>query len=175
MSRICRATASVAPLAVLVVALLLLVSGLLKAADPSAFREVLAGHGLLPASWLSPTTTGVWLTELAAGLIGVRLAILQPPKGAAIGALLLGAVFLGFAMYATILTVHPPPKPSPCGCFLGAEPVSNWGSVAMRNGLGAMALGSLALFTRHAQPRSLAEIMPPPPPPNTPPTSSRTP
>lgn len=146
MRRLAAFIAGVAPAMILGVAPVLLVSGLLKAVDPSAFREVLSRQGLLPASWLGPTTVGVWVAEVTGGLIGARCAMRRSPKFVAIGALVLGAVFLGFSAYAAALTIHPPPRPSPCGCFLGTKPVSNWGAVSARNGLGAAALGAVALF-----------------------------
>jgi hypothetical protein len=64
MSRVARAVTVVAPLTVLVLSIVLLVSGLLKAIEPEAFRDVLLRQGLLPASWVGPTTTGVWIAEV---------------------------------------------------------------------------------------------------------------
>ncbi len=164
-----------APLVVLAVASVLLVSALLKAAEPEAFRELLARHGLLPASWLGPTAAGVWIAELAGGLLAVRCALRGSLRSVAFGALLMGAVFLGFSVYAAVLTVHPPPKPSPCGCLLGDTPVSDWGPVTLRNGCCAMGLAGLALVARCVDSGSRRRVTPPPPSPNTRPTSSHTP
>lgn len=112
--------------------------------DPAATRRAVAAHGVLPGrttrSWLA-----VVLPVVEVGLaLGLTVALLTgaPTLGrwAALGAVLLFAVFTGYLLLVLRRTAGA--TPVPCGCGLGGAPLTVW-SVARAGMLTALAATTL--------------------------------
>ncbi|WP_298748623.1 MauE/DoxX family redox-associated membrane protein [uncultured Serinicoccus sp.] len=129
------------------VGLVLLVSGLSHVRAPRSTQAALSAHDLLPSSthrWLALVLGPVELV-LAVALLAGGLGVLGGPVARVLG---LGAALLclGFAAYLRVVLRRTAGQEVPCGCGLGATPVTGW-SVVRAGLLGALALAAVTLPT----------------------------
>ena len=129
------------------VGLVLLVSGLAHTRAPASTRAALRAHRVVPHRWHRWVVPALGPVELllAAGLLLGGLGVLERglTQAAALGAALLCG---GFAAYLRVVRRVTAGQEVPCGCGLGATPVTRWSAV--RAGLlGALALAPLLLPT----------------------------
>ncbi len=111
-------------------AALFLYTGFVKLRSPEEFAAILSAHGLVPYTLTLPAAViGVELTAAAAALLW-----LMAGRTPARAAMVLAALFALFGVYALLLTLRPPPVPTPCGCgVLASSNVEDWTWIAARN------------------------------------------
>lgn len=143
--RVLRGAAS---LLVLAVGGFLLLSGLMKLADPEAFATILAEHALLSDPFVVPIA---WIVAVGEVLVGAATVswLLRGVLVLSLAALIQSGVFAAFTTYALLLTFNPPPEPASCGCGItSSAPVEDWSGIASRNGLWAAGLAVVAFCAR---------------------------
>ncbi|QOI99520.1 MAG: hypothetical protein HRU70_03100 [Phycisphaeraceae bacterium] len=122
---------------VLAGAVVLLMAGVMKLADPAAFGSSLRSHGMLPASWATAAAWGVAALEVVAGVMGAWWVVVAGSLRSA--SLATCGVFLAFAVYAWAVALDPPAGAVSCGCGVRASPIEGssgrWGLSAMNAGV----------------------------------------
>jgi hypothetical protein len=125
-----------------------LLLGLTKLFNLDEIASALSGHGLLYERWVASVAVLIGLTEVTLGVLGIAVLPLGP-RLASGAAMLFSLVLAVFTIYASLLIVWPPDQPVGCGCFPGASPVSNWGTVGARTAAGSLLLLLAAFACRN--------------------------
>lgn len=120
-----------------------------KAQRIESFARDIASHAIVPLSLARHAAAMVAGAEIVIGSVALAVALGARAwlRAVTLPALLL----LGFAAYATILAVDPPPVPAKCGCIRDATPIASWWQVGARNGCfaaGLIAMGVLVDMRR---------------------------
>jgi hypothetical protein len=141
-----RVTQLGAQLLLVAAALLLLLTGLTKAFDPTEFEHALSSQRLLAKSIIPVVGLALPIIEIVvAGGALVALTCGAASRWPGIAALLVSFLFLAFMGYAAALTIMPPPEPSSCGCGIRTKPISDWSPLVAKNGVCSAVLGGVAL------------------------------
>ncbi len=145
-SGLVRTLRSAARIVVLCVAGLLLFAGSFKIQDRESFAAIIQAQGIVPSGLASSLAWIVGAGEIAVGMLSVWSVLQQRWVFVRVGALLCAIVFLVFAGYASVLVIHPPPVPTPCGCLPGEQEIASWWPIVIRNGLIASVLALVGLL-----------------------------
>lgn len=116
----------------LIASAILLLAGVTKAQAPGEFHAAVVQHDLLGAGAAAAVSRVVPWLEVALGAVGIIAAMCARMDRAA--ALLVGAAFLAFSVYALFISFDPPESPVPCGCLGRSKPVESWFGIAAGNG-----------------------------------------
>ena len=126
------------------VSLVLLYSGVEKWSDIDQFERIVVSHGLVGQSWAGAGGVVLACVEVGVGAVGLLVVLVAGPRLLSVILLVQATVFLGFAVYAALLTAKPPPEPTSCGCGVLAAPTADWAGILTRNAVAAAALGASA-------------------------------
>lgn len=126
-----RAIGWIAALLIAAAAGIMIYSGVTKATDIPAFARLLNAQGLIPADAAIASAWSVTIAEIAVGAVGLYFATSSRQRP--LGGLVVGAMFAALSIYATVLWLKPPAKPTGCGCAWSRRVVEDWGPLAARN------------------------------------------
>lgn len=126
-------------------ALLFLYTGVDKWSDMPEFRRIVISHGLIGEHWATVAGTTLACVEVGVGVLSLMLVLSGGRKWLAPVFIAQATLFLGFAVYAAVLTAQPPPKPTSCGCGALSAPTADWRSILTRSTIAAACLGAGAL------------------------------
>lgn len=140
---------TVARLAVCATALVFVFSAAMKVLDPSHFRDAVREQGVIPVAYVPLAAWAFTAVEGLCGLLALYAVLVdRRAPSAPWGARGLAALFAIIAVYAAVLVVKPPPKPTSCGCGLSTLPVDSWLPILVRSVAGGVALLALSFLLR---------------------------
>jgi hypothetical protein len=118
-----------------------------KLIDLPGFAATLSEHLRIPPDALR---NAAFIIASAEALTGAFILALTLTARRAAAALVIAAVFAGFAAYALLLAADPPPRPTSCGCGFRTAAIKpgQWSGLAVEN---AVIAGLFALFAAAAQ------------------------
>lgn len=124
------------------VSLMFLYSGVEKWSDIGRFEQIVVSHGLIGQSWVGTAGAVLACVELGVGAVGLLVVLVAGPRLLSLTLLVQATLFLGFAVYAALLTAKPPPEPTSCGCGVLSAPTADWSGILTRNAVASAALGA---------------------------------
>ncbi|KAA0213527.1 MAG: hypothetical protein DYG94_12925 [Leptolyngbya sp. PLA3] len=128
--------------AAIAVSLMFLYSGVEKWSNIGRFERIVVSHGLVGQSWAGAGGVVLACVEVGVGAVGLLVVLVVGPRLLSVILLVQATLFLGFAVYAALLTAKPPPEPTSCGCGVLAAPTADWAEILTRNAVAAAALGA---------------------------------